>query len=227
MRLYLSSYRLGSHEDRVLELLQGGRRAAIIENALDYIPDEARRKYQATVYDPKGEFSNLGIAAESLDLKHYFGDPDGLETTLNKFDLVWVLGGNSFLLRRAMKQSGFDHVIARLLRDDAIVYGGFSAGAVVMAPTLKGIDLMDDPEQLAADYDPEIVWEGLGIVDFSIVPHYRSDHSERETAENAVRFFEQSAMPFRAISDGEVIVVKDGTITLLPISALSSQVSEN
>lgn len=227
MRLYLSSYRLGSHEDRLLELLQGGRRAAIIENALDYFPDEARRRYQATVYDPKEEFSDLGIEAETLDLRQYFGDPDGLDSVLRKFDLVWVLGGNAFLLRRAMKQSGFDRVIPRLLGDDAIVYGGFSAGAVVMAQTLRGIDLMDDPEQLAADYDPEIIWEGLDILDFSIVPHYRSDHSERETAENAVHFFEQNAMPFRAISDGEVIIVQDGVIALLPISASPPQEFRN
>ena len=48
---------------------------------------------------------------------------------------------NAFVLRRAMQLSGFDDIIVDLLDADAIVYGGFSAGAVVAAPSLEGIHL--------------------------------------------------------------------------------------
>lgn len=67
--------------------------------------------------------------------------------------------------------------------------------------------------QLASGYGADIVWNGLGLVDFSIVPHYRSDHDE---AEMAVIFLEKARMPFQAIRDGEVIIVEGREVTLLP-----------
>ncbi|GAA3059724.1 hypothetical protein GCM10010520_05230 [Rhizobium viscosum] len=217
MRLYLSSYRLGASAFRLRKLLNGGRRAAVIQNALDFIPAEARRAYETNIYDPKKELADWGIEAEELDLRDYFGQPHALETALAGFDLVWAVGGNAFLLRRAMRQSGFDRIIGELLREDAIVYGGFSAGAVVATPSLRGIDIMDDPRQLAPDYDEAILWDGLGLVDFSIVPHYRSAHDEAEAAEKTVNFLEEAGTPFQPLRDGEVIIVEGRNVTLLPV----------
>ncbi len=217
MRLYLSSYRLGASAPRLKKLLRGGRRAAVIQNALDFIPAEARRAYEANVYDPRDELADWGIAAEDLDLRDYFGRADALREALAGFDLVWAVGGNAFLLRRAMRQSGFDHVIADLLHEDALVYGGFSAGAVVAAPSLEGIEIMDDPRQAAAGYDETILWDGLGLIDFSIVPHYRSDHDEAEAAERAVELLDEAGAPFQPLRDGEVIIVEGRNVTLLPV----------
>lgn len=214
MRLYLSSYRLGASAFRLRKLLNGGRRAAVIQNALDF---EARRAYEVNIYDPKEELADWGIEAEELDLRQYFGQPHALKEMLTGIDFVWAAGGNAFLLRRAMRQSGFDHIIGELLREDAIVYGGFSAGAVVATPSLRGIDIMDDPRQLAPDYDEAILWDGLGLVDFSIVPHYRSDHDEAEAAGKTVNFLEEAGTPFQPLRDGEVIIVEGRNVTLLPV----------
>ncbi len=213
--MYLSSYRLGDHVDRLFDLMRGKRRVGIIANALDFIPDDARQRYEETIYSPLRELSDLRAEPEYLDLRRYFGNSTALEQTLREFDLVWVLGGNVFLLRRAMRQSGFDDLIARLLEEDSIVYGGFSAGAVVATKTLKGIDLMDDPNELAEGYEPSVLWEGLGLIEFSIVPHYRSDHVEAEMAERAATFFKQHALPFQVLRDGDAILVEHGVISLL------------
>ncbi|MBB3388998.1 dipeptidase E [Rhizobium sp. BK275] len=217
MRLYLSSYRLGASAFRLKKLLNGGRRAAVIQNALDFIPAEARRAYETNIYDPKEELADWGIGAEELDLRDYFGQPHALKEALAGIDFVWAVGGNAFLLRRAMRQSGFDRIIGELLRKDALVYGGFSAGAVVATPSLDGIDIMDDPRQLVPGYDEGILWDGLGLVDFSIVPHYRSDHDEAEAAEKTVGFLEEASMPFQPLRDGEVIIVEGRNVTLLPV----------
>ncbi len=215
MRMYLSSYRLGDHADRLFNLMRGERRVGIIANALDFIPDDARQRYEETIYSPLRELSDLGAEPEYLDLRRYFENRSALEQALREIDLVWVLGGNAFLLRRAMKQSGFDDLILKLLEEDRIVYGGFSAGAVVATRTLKGIDLMDDPHEMAQGYDPPVLWEGLGLVDFSIVPHYRSDHAEADAAEKAVRFFEENSLPFQAVRDGDAIIIEDNVTSLL------------
>lgn len=206
MRLYLSSYRLGDRAGALLALLGDGRRCAIVSNALDNVSQSARDLFRAEVHDPVAEFASLGIAATELDLRDYFGDPAGLRAALGDVDLVWVMGGNSFILRRAMQQSGFDEVILDLLDADAIVYGGSSAGAVVAAPTLDGIDLMDDPSECPPGYATAPVWDGLGLIDHAIVPHYRSAHAESGAADRAVRHLSARGLRYRALRDGEVIV---------------------
>lgn len=206
MRLYLSSYRTGDRAGSLLALLGSGKRTAVISNALDNISPTARSIYRDEVHDPHTELAALGLETEELDLRRYFGNAEALQAKLGEFDLVWVMGGNAFVLRRAMKQSGFDDVITGMLERDDIVYGGFSAGAVVAAPTLRGIDLMDDPAEVPAGYDPEVVWDGLGLIDHSIVPHFRSPHVESAAAERAVRHMSGRGMRYRALRDGEVIV---------------------
>jgi len=206
MRLYLSSYRIGDRAGSLLALLGNGRHAAVIENALDNISPAARELYRNGAYDPVAELGSLGIAATPLDLRQYFGDPEGLRARLAQFDLCWVTGGNAFVLRRAMKQSGFDDVIVDMLDNDEIVYGGFSAGAVVATPSLESIHLMDDPDEAPAGYDRETIWDGLGLIDHAIVPHYRSPHPESAAAERAVRHLCGRGLRYRALRDGEVIV---------------------
>jgi dipeptidase E len=206
MRLYLSSYRVGDRAGALLALLGNGRRGALIENALDNVSRSARELYRADVYDPVAEFASLGIELARVDLRDYFGDPQGLAETLGQFDLVWAVGGNSFVLRRAMRESGFDEAIVSLVEDDRLLYGGFSAGAVVAAPSLKGMELMDDPDEVPEGYRGDIVWEGLGLIDHMIVPHYRSNHSESAAAERAAGFLSGRGQRYRTLRDGEAIV---------------------
>jgi len=135
MRLYLSSERLGARAGALLDLLgapaadsvsvnDNRARVAIIANGYDNCTPLGRDPYLAELYDPIAEFHRLGLVPEELDLRAYFGDPQSLRQRLAAFGLVWVMGGNSFILRRAMRQSGFDGVIRDLLAADAIAYGG-------------------------------------------------------------------------------------------------------
>ena len=206
MRLYLSSYRIGDRAGALLALLGNGKRAAIVSNAKDAVSPAVREIYRDEVYDPHVELASLGIEAAELDLRDYFGAPERLADALARFDLVWVEGGNAFTLRRAMKQSGFDRIMLAMLDRDDIVYGGFSAGAVVAAPALHGFELMDDPDERPTGYAPGVVWEGLGLIDYAIVPHYRSKHPETAAAEAASRHLAARRVPFRTLRDGEVIV---------------------
>jgi dipeptidase E len=205
MRLYLSSYRLGDRGGSLLALLGSGKRAAVIENAQDHLTAAARDSRRREL-DDGCELAALGIATEQVDLRDYFGQPARLAAQLARFDLVWVTGGNAFVLRRAMQRSGFDTLIVDLLDRDEIAYGGSSAGAVVAGPSLAGIDCIDDPHQVPPGYDPAPLWEGLGLIDFTIVPHYRSPHPESAAAERATRQLSARGLRYRALRDGEVVV---------------------
>ncbi|MEI9886907.1 MAG: Type 1 glutamine amidotransferase-like domain-containing protein [Rhizomicrobium sp.] len=206
MRLYLSSYRFGDRIDLLLAMLRPGAKVGVISNALDAIPQAARDSYARTVHDPLAELRGHGLDAADLDLRHFFDRPDKLEEALAALDLVWAVGGNSFLLRRAMRQSGFDRVGVDLIKTDKLAYGGWSAGAVVVAPDLRGIDLMDDPTVLAEGYDPAPVFDGLNLIAFHLVPHYESDHPESEAAGRVTAYLLEHALPYRTMRDGDVVI---------------------
>ncbi|MBP7701909.1 MAG: Type 1 glutamine amidotransferase-like domain-containing protein [Phenylobacterium sp.] len=206
MRLYLSSYRFGNAADRLLALVPAGGRVAVVSNALDLIPDESRRSYARNVHDPLADLAEMGLAPFDLDLRRWFGDPAGLERDLAEVQMVWAVGGNAFLLRRAMAQSGLDTILQRRLADDSLAYGGWSAGACVAGPTLRGIDLMDAPDVVAAGYDPAPIYDGLGFVDFVIVPHFASDHPEADAARLAAAWLADRDIAHRTLRDGEAIV---------------------
>lgn len=204
MKLYLSSYRLGDKPEQLAELLGDNKKVVVIPNALDFSTDLVRREQsQKREFD---DLKSIGLEAEELDLRLYFGKQGELEKKIKEYGLMWVRGGNAFVLRRAMRQSGLDEILKELSKGDEIVYGGYSAGVCVIGHTLKGGELVDDPIIVPDGYQKEILWDGIGLVDFSFAPHYRSDHPESAAIEKMVDFYKKNAMPFRALKDGEVII---------------------
>jgi len=208
MRLYLTSYQMGDESERLLAMAGRGARVAVISNALDFIPADARRAFaERGGFQADAWFRSHGLDAFDLDLRELFGRPDTAEKALEHTDLAWAVGGNAFLLLRAMRQSGLEPVLKRRLNDDSLMYGGWSAGACVAGTTLRGLDLMDDPEVISDGYRPEPEWDGLGLVQFAIVPHFDSDHTEAQAASLTVAQFDAAGVPFKALRDGESIIV--------------------
>ena len=204
MRLYLSSFRLGSCPERLAELARGGRRATVIANATDVHPAEARSEAVTRELDA---LSELGFRAEELDLRDYF-DERPLEDQLQRSDLVWVRGGDVFTLRYSLARSGADRVLSRLIESDAVAYGGYSAGVCVLAPTLRGLEEVDDPSLLRGLHDADPIWDGLGVLDYSIVPHVESpDHPESEACDRLATKYQIAGTPYRALRDGDVLVI--------------------
>ncbi len=204
MRLYLSSFRLGNRPDVMVNLLDGKKRAAIIMNAGDLSSPEKR----AASYLMEFELlAGLGLEAEEIDLRDYFGKEETLRRRLESFDLVWVRGGNCFVLRRAFRQSGADEIFHDLLHRDAIVYAGYSAGIDMLVTSMRGFENVDDPHAVPHGYDPEIIWDGLGILPYAVAPHYRSDHPESAAVEESVQYLIDHHILFMALRDGEAIVV--------------------
>jgi dipeptidase E len=206
MRLYLASHRTGDSYPELVRMAGPGGRVGVISNAVDFIPAADRQAYARNVFDPIADFRDRGLDAYDLDLRAHFRRPQALLAELERTDLVWAVGGNAFLLRRAMRQSGFDAIAPGLVWAGRLAYGGWSAGACVAAPSLRGLELMDDPAVLAEGYDPEPVWEGLGLIDAAIVPHYRSEHAEAEAAERAAAWMTANGVPHRTLRDGDVLI---------------------
>jgi dipeptidase E len=162
MKLYLSSMS-PINKDELLKLIdkQNDFSVVIIPNAWDTYPKERKALEVASCI---AMCKGYGFTTSILDLTT--SDKQKVEEELKNKSLVWVMGGNTFYLNLYLHKSGFSEVIKEHL-DNGLVYGGESAGAVVTGLTLHGVEHLDDPKE-----SPEIIWDGLKLVDFSIIPHW-------------------------------------------------------
>ena len=179
------------------------KRVLFIDNAKDYYAPEERR---AHVLEKQQEFEEAGFEFFELDLRNYFGSPDNLKPLVEAAPFIWVFGGNTFVLRRAFAYSGFDTLLQNALKSTDMVYGGSSAGSIIMTKTLHGTEHGDDPYSVPNGYKEEIIWDGLGLVYPQLVPHYKSEYSGDE-AQAMVDYFEHTGMKYETLKDGEVYIV--------------------
>lgn len=124
-------------------LISDRKRVAVIRNALDFSNDIERLKR-----GPDRKFDNLTalrLKPDEIDLREYFQNSRDLQKALVHFDAAWVIGGNAFISRRAMKESGLDNILINRLEDDELTYAGYSADACVVSLTPRGTDLVDFP----------------------------------------------------------------------------------
>lgn len=206
MKLYLSSFRLGDHPDRLVGLLPPAGRVAVICNSIDNEDPAVRRE---KVADEITWLTELGLSAEELDLREVTG---GLRTRLTSYDGVWVRGGNVFVLRAALARSGADKILPDLIRDEQLVYAGYSAGPCVLAPSLRGLELCDDVNAV----DGEVSWDGLAVLDHAIVPHLDSPgHPETELVQQVADLYQRTGVPHLPMRDGQVLLVDGPTRELL------------
>jgi dipeptidase E len=206
MRLLLCSYRLGGHAD-VLRDLCTGRRAAVVPNATDQWPESPHHRDRET-----SDLAAAGFDVSIVDLRDYFGKDGELAEVLDGIDVVWVPGGNTFVLARAMHASGFRHAAAERVRSGSLAYAGYSAGACVAGPDLIGIHVMDEPDAVPVGYDASWPATTLGFVPWRIVPHWSSDHPESPAADAAVTYLLQAQLPFQTLQDGKAVVVDGDTM---------------
>ena len=204
--MYLSSFRIGDHPEHLIALLGDARGpAAVIANSCDGYPTDRR---DAGVDYEISSLAAIGIEARELDLREFFGQADQLKAELDALRLVWVRGGNTFVLRHAMAASGADALLVELLRQDALVYAGYSAGVCVLAPSMRGLEGVDEPELVRTTYRAEPIWEGLGLLDHLVLPHYDSPgHFETEAIGKIVEQFRAEGRPHETLRDGQAIVI--------------------
>lgn len=203
MRLFLSSQNLGNYPGEFLGLLGTNKKLAFVENAKDdWSPSDRKAKVDEHIEQFKGQ----GFNVFELDLRDYFGKPNELKKLISKCGGIFLAGGNTFILTRALRYSGADNLLYDMVRKNQIAFGGSSAGSIVATPSLRGSELGDFPKVTPKGYKQEIIREGLGFVNFYIVPHYKSDWFGIE-AEAMLDYFKKHKLPYRALMDGQAIMI--------------------
>ncbi len=207
MRLFVSSYRAGSYPKKLVELFGKNTKLAVITNAKDYKTSQERKIKVGEILE---FFSNLGLKPDEIDLRQYFDDSSGLKERLRGYTSIWLAGGNTFLLRRALRQSGLEPLLSDWVRKNEVVLGGDSAGAVIVGPTLKGAENESDPEDdpyfKADGYSHDVIWEGLDYINYVPVPHYKSaDYGP--IIDKYIKDLERQRVPYKTMTDDQAIII--------------------
>ncbi len=204
MKFYLSSYELGNETEKLKKLAAKGK-IGYIPNARDFTGADLERRERRNKNDMQS-LRNLGLGVEMVNLRDYFGKQSELKKKLEELGAIFISGGNVFVLRQAMKLSGLDEILKALLDNNDFLYAGYSAAGCVLAESLKGMEIVD-PLDTPYDQQKEIIWEGVGFVDFRFMPHWDSNHPESADIDKEIAYCKENNIPYKAIRDGEVIII--------------------
>jgi len=157
-RLLLASLGLG----RLEQFVEG----AFEEKVLAFVPTAGTPYEDQSFVDRDRQIlAKMGFKIREVPLEGKTADD--LRAELSDVDVVFVAGGNTFYLMQEMRKSGFDVVLPECI-DRGTPYVGASAGAVVVGPDLRPVQTLDDPTAA-----PDLTsMEGLGLVEFVVLPHY-------------------------------------------------------
>lgn len=210
MKLYLSSYKLGNKTEVLKKWIEeNGNKIVIITNSRDWSPDTKEK--EESIKKNIEDLQTLGFEVTRLDLRVYFNNEEKLKEDLSNYNAFYVIGGNIYTLRLAMKYSGFDNYIKEIAQKEEYLYAGYSAGICVLSPSLNGLDIVDEP--INPYNDEPVLYDGLGLLDYTPVPHYKSDHPESALIDKVVELFEKKGINYKTLRDGEVIIENTYTKT--------------
>jgi dipeptidase E len=132
-----------------------------------------------------------------------------VETRINFYDVIFVLGGNTDYLMHVFNKSGFTKLLPKLL--ESKVYVGSSAGSMVIGKRVSTEAYLE----IFGEADDFGITEYLGLVDFAFKPHLDSPYFPNNTAEVIYKVSHDLNYPLYALRDDSAIVVNGEKLTLI------------
>lgn len=203
MKLYLSSYKIGNEVNELKKWIEKyGNKIVLIPNSRD-VYEDSERKILGINKDAE-ELRCLGFDVKIISLKEYFGKYDKLKKDFEEYYAFFAIGGNTFALRKAMQLSGFDIFLEEISNKENYLYGGYSAGICVLAPNLYSLNFVDEP--INPYNDDEIIYDGINLLNYLPIPHYKSNHPESKMVDEIVKYCKKNNIKYRTLKDGDVII---------------------
>ena len=157
----------------------------------------------------RGTLSTLGVATEGL---HDASDP---VAAIEEADVLFVGGGNSFRLVRALHELGLIEPIRRRVEAGELRFIGSSAGTNMACPTMRTTNDMPIVQPPS--------FEALGLVPFQINPHYQdsdpaSTHRGETREQRIFEFLEENDVPVLGMREGSWLRRRGALLSLGGVS---------
>lgn len=132
---------------------------------------------------------------------------DEVKQAVEGKDVIFVQGGNQFYLLKKMQESGFYDIVKNFLAKGGF-YFGESAGAIVCSENIAEQRPMSGDDDFAELED----YNGLGLVNFLVKPHWNRQGEKRERffrpiVENAEEFY-SIEQPIICLNDNQLVYVE-------------------
>jgi dipeptidase E len=183
-------------EQEIRETMGNARRLIFIPYAL---ADRAAYARKAA-----SRFAKMGFECKSVDA---YKD---VVRALDDADALFVGGGNTFRLLKALHELGLVEAIRRRV-EQGMIYMGASAGSNVACPTIRTTNDMPivEPPTLKA----------LNLFPYQINPHYTdpdpdSTHMGETREERLLQYLEENEGPVIGLREGTMLAVRKGAIRL-------------
>lgn len=126
-----------------------------------------------------------------------------LKKTLASNDIIYVEGGSTFYLLKAVRETSFEKVLKEAI-GNGLVYWGVSAGSYIVCPSIIMATWSNDYDRCGLTD-----WTAMSIVPFLVKAHYTPDK---------LKFFTEKAkgllLPLRVLNDQQALLVNDDKIRL-------------
>lgn len=129
-------------------------------------------------------------------------DEKGVREMLEGYDIVYVEGGNSFYLLKAVRESGFETVIKELIAN-GVVYIGSSAGSYIACPSIVISTWSKHPK------------DRCGVTDFTamhLVPFFIKAHYTPDMLPELKEIRKELPAPLWVLRDDQALVVRNGKV---------------
>ena len=183
-------------ESEIKDILGGGKRILFFPFAL-----QDRDGYAAKA---RARFAALDCELTSA---HVAADPG---VALSNTDAIFIGGGNTFRLLKALQDFGWIEPIRERVRS-GVPYIGSSAGSNVAGPTIRTTN--DMPIVQPRSFD------ALGLVPFQLNPHFQdpdasSTHMGETREERIIQFHEENETPVVGLREGAWLRIGVGSVLL-------------
>ena len=183
-------------ESEIKDILGGGKRILFFPFAL-----QDRDGYAAKA---RARFAAFDCELTSA---HVAADPG---VALSNTDAIFIGGGNTFRLLKALQDFGWIEPIRERVRS-GVPYIGSSAGSNVAGPTIRTTNDMPIVEPRSFD--------ALGLVPFQLNPHFQdpdpsSTHMGETREERIIQFHEENETPVVGLREGAWLRVGAGSVVL-------------
>ena len=150
----------------------------------------------------------MGIETTPLELS--VTPPILVYEKLIQADIVYIGGGNTFVLLEHMNKTSFTAALKAFLTKGGL-YIGSSAGACVACPNIGFIAPMDQPEQAdLADYT------AMGLVPWAVVPHFKqANTSYGVIAAEIAASLKAQHQPSIILQDHQALYIENGVMEII------------
>ncbi|KOP64679.1 hypothetical protein AMS62_04975 [Bacillus sp. FJAT-18019] len=150
-------------------------------------------------------FEKLGVIVDELDISR--APLEEIKEKLERNDMIYVSGGNTFYLLQELRKSGADKIITDQVSSGKL-YIGESAGSIITSPNIEYVKFMDDIGKATTLKS----YEGLNFINVYPVPHYNNEPFKDAASELIAHY--NSRFKLVPFSNTQVIQVDHNNITV-------------